>query len=44
MSQKGAEKTDLTIKTRRGNLVSSGRKDTSQTTEREEDCLNCDGW
>jgi len=44
MSQKGAEKTDLTLKTRGGNLVSSGRKDTTLTTEREEDCLNRDGW
>jgi len=27
-----------------GNLVSSGRKDTTLTTEREEDYLNRDGW
>jgi len=45
MSQKGVEKTDLTIKTRGGNRsVSSGRRDTTLTTEREEDYLNRGGW
>jgi hypothetical protein len=44
MNQKGVEKTDLTIKTRVGNpILSSGWKDTTLTTERDEDCLNRDG-
>ena len=41
MSQKGVEKTGLTIKTRGGNpILSRGRKDTTLTTEKDENCLN----